>query len=197
VVERDGAEIAVRREQVSQEHRFSLSPVTFLKSGPGDRIALPSPNGAACCRAGAAAPAVLIACLLNSTAAARAALLLTERHGADLTVLACGERWHEGLPAEQLRFALEDYLGAGALLSALELPCSPDAAVCRAAFLACAPNLNTLLADCPSGVELRERGYPEDVEHAAQRDICDVVPFLIDGRLIATTSRLLRACGRM
>ena len=155
---RFGAEIAVRREETSTAHRFSLSPPTLLLAGPGDRIALPSPNGAACCRAGAGAPALLIASLLNASATARGAALLAARGNANITVLACGERWEDGHEEGALRFALEDYLGAGAVLAALDLSCSPEAAVCRAAFLAAAPDLRVHLHDCPSGVELRARG---------------------------------------
>lgn len=183
---RFGAEIAVRREEVSSTHRYSLSPVTFLQAKSDDAIALPSPNGATCCRIGSVAPAVLIASLLNATAAARAASLLMKRHHADLTVLACGER-QEPHEEGQLRFALEDYLGAGALLAALDMPCSPDAAVCRAAFLAVAGDLASLIRECPSGAELRDRGWPQDIEHAMQRDICDVVPLLADGWLATAT----------
>jgi 2-phosphosulfolactate phosphatase len=179
-----GAEVAVRRDHVPERGRFSLSPTTFLQATPMDHVALPSPNGATCCRLGAAAPAVLIASLLNASAAARAAERLMCRNNVDLTVLACGERWNEPSKEGQLRFALEDYLGAGALLAALDLPASPEAQVCRAAFQAVRNGLLEYVAGCASGIELRERGWFQDVEHAANLDICDVVPLLVDGCLL-------------
>lgn len=173
-----GAEIAVRRELAPDKGRFSLSPTTFLTASPGDRVALPSPNGATCCRIGAASHKVFVASLLNASAAARAAESCSAAGNVGITVLACGERWPEPTEEGQLRFALEDYLGAGAVLSALDLPCSPDAAVCRAAYRAVRNDLPRLLAGCSSGVELRDRGWLRDVEHAAQVDISNVVPTL-------------------
>jgi 2-phosphosulfolactate phosphatase len=179
-----GAEAATRREHVPERGRFSLSPTTFLCATSMDHVALPSPNGATCCRLGASAPAVLIASLLNASAAARAAALLMRHHNVDLTVLACGERWTKPSEEGLLRFALEDYLGAGALLAALDLPFSPEARVCRAAFNGVRDNLLEHLAGCTSGIELQERGWFQDVAHAAQFDLCDVVPRLVDGCLL-------------
>jgi len=181
---RFGAEIAVHREDVSADRRFSLSPITFLTASPDDIIALPSPNGASCCRAGADAPAVLVACMLNAAAAARALTHLSTRHRASVTIVACAERRHESAEVGSERFALEDYLGAGAVLAGLDLAFSPDAAVCRAAFLSTKGDLRRNLTECESGVELYGRGWGVDVEHAAQLDICSVVPMLIEGCLV-------------
>jgi 2-phosphosulfolactate phosphatase len=220
--DRFGAEIAVRRSQVPALGRFSLSPTTFLESSAADRVALLSPNGATCCRVGRSCPAVLVACLLNATAAARAAEALMARHGASLTVLACGERWTEPSDDGPLRFALEDYLGAGALLAAIDaalsagvpvasppdtppmavrlvagqqnsvgapiasplvMSLSAEALVCRDAFLASRHNLAGLLDGCESGIELIERGWPQDVQLAARLDVTGVVPLLSDGWL--------------
>jgi len=172
------AEIAVRREAVPAHGRFSLSPSSFLNAGAADRIALPSPNGAACCRLGASAPAVLVACLLNASAAARAAAHFAELHQANTTVLACGERWQEPSDEGVLRFALEDYLGAGAVLASITGIHSPEAAVCAAAFRSEQANLLAHLEECASGIELRERGWNQDVEFAARLDVFDTVPVL-------------------
>ena len=176
---RHAAEIAVRREDVPARGRFSLSPCTYFQCTPVDRVALPSPNGATCCRLASSSPVVLIGCLLNASAAARAASISMSRHDANLTVLACGEQWPNPSEEGQLRFALEDYLGAGALLSALDLPMSPDAQVCRAAFNAVRGKLLEHLSECASGIELRERGWFKDVQHAAQLDRYDAIPLLV------------------
>ncbi len=52
VAQRIQGEVAVRREDVPAEGRFSLSPLTYLGLKPGTRIVLASPNGATCSRYG-------------------------------------------------------------------------------------------------------------------------------------------------
>lgn len=173
-----GAERAVHRAEAPATGRFSLSPPTFLQAEPGTRIALPSPNGATCCRIGRSAPALLVGSLLNAEAAARAAGALMQEHRAGLTVLACGERWQPASEDGDLRFALEDYLGAGAILSHFDLPLTPEARVCRSAFITAQSELPSLLAECLSGRELIERGYPQDVEHSARLNRYEAVPVL-------------------
>src|SRR5205823_5770038 len=108
-----------------------------------------------------------IGCLLNASAAAEAVSRYLAGHG-NVTILACGERWQEPGYNEDLRFAIEDSLGAGAVLAGLEAEKSPEARVCEAAFRGCRDALRELLWHCGSGRELRERGFPGDVEHAAQ-----------------------------
>jgi 2-phosphosulfolactate phosphatase len=176
------ADIAVHRRDVPGKGRFSLSPLTFLEVEPGTRVVLPSPNGGACARLGG--DGTLAGCLLNATAVARAAALHLREGAGAVTVLACGERWEEPFGDEGLRFAIEDYLGAGAILAGIEAEQSPEARVCEATFRACRSSLAALLRDCGSGRELRERGFPGDVEHAAQLDLYDTVPVLRDGRFL-------------
>lgn len=77
------------------------------------RLVLPSPNGSAI--ASATAGTVVAACLRNATAVARWLGFRLADSGTAVTVIAAGERWPDG----SLRPALEDLLGAGALLSAL------------------------------------------------------------------------------
>jgi len=155
------AEAAVSRADVPARGRFSLSPLTYLEGARGARVLLRSPNGATCARRGG--KRVLVGALVNAAATAGAA----RRAGLPVTVVACGERWEDG----SLRVALEDYLGAGAVLAGLPgIPLDPDAEVCRAAFSAAAPRLAALLRACPSGRELQEHGHAEDVELAARLD---------------------------
>ena len=47
-----------------------------------------------------------------------------------------------------------------------------------AAFRAAAPDLGGFLAACASGRELRERGFGQDMELAAQLDVSSTVPIL-------------------
>ena len=99
-----------------------------------------------------------------------------------MTIVACGERWDE--PAEEglLRFAIEDYLGAGSIIAALDLERSAEATLAARAFLAAEKQIGELLSECDSGRELRQKGYGGDVEHAAQVDRYRVVPVLGEGR---------------
>ena len=137
-------------------------------------IALPSPNGAACCRAAAGAPRVLLGALVNAGAVAARAREWLESDRA-LTVIACGERYRED---GAIRFALEDLLGAGAILSQIHGPASPEAHAARAAFLGLRGALHPTLEESASGRELREGGFAEDVSFAARLDSLDCVPTL-------------------
>lgn len=183
-----GAEAAVKRREVPGRGRFSLSPPTFDAAGPADRIVLASPNGATCVRHGRSVPNLLVGALVNAAAIADAlAAVLDKSPGLAVTVLACGERWQE--PSEQtrfedgeLRFAVEDYLGAGAILAHLpaHLSRSPEARAAEAAFRSLAPDLAAVLADCGSGRELIAKGYQGDVTHAARLNVYEAVPVLRD-----------------
>src|SRR5262245_61510127 len=88
-----GAEAAVKRQDVPRRGRFSLSPETLLAAGPGARVALGSPNGAACCLLGRDAPAVVVASLVNARAVARFVSSRLAKGNQAVTLLACGERW--------------------------------------------------------------------------------------------------------
>ena len=56
----------------------------------------------------------------------------------------------------------------------------PEAEVAALAFRALRP-----LEMCPSGAELVERGYAEDVRIASEIDVSTVVPVLVEGRFVA------------
>ena len=183
IVKNSGGEIAVSRNETPEKGRFSLSPCTFLGMEAGSMVVLPSPNGATCCDYGRAAPALYVGALLNAQAVADAVSETLTASDCSVTVLACGERWQPASLDGALRFALEDYLGAGAILAALPHSKSPEAWACEAAFLATRDRLETMLWECGSGIELRERGYPDDVRHAAQLNLYHTVPLLRNGVL--------------
>lgn len=156
---------------------LSLSPDSMRGLARGARVVLPSPNGAALSLA-AGPGRVLAGCLRNAAAVARAAAAA----GSDILVVPAGEQWADG----SLRPCLEDWLGAGAILSALAerlsagaLSVEADAA--RAAADAARSALGPVLRACASGRELIERGYAADVELAAALDVSDAVPVLRDG----------------
>lgn len=150
-----------------------LSPLAISAVPAGTYLDLPSPNGATCCCKAEGAAAIYAGALVNATAVAHAA----RAEGRPITVLACGERWGEPGEDGPLRFALEDLLGAGAVIAALAgLPSTPEAKAARAAFLGARTQLQARLLACESGVELVEKGRKEDVLFAAQHDALGVAP---------------------
>ncbi len=186
LAQRVGGEVALHFAAAPTRTRFSLSPRSFLAVEPGVRVVLPSPNGSTCAQYGGQAPALFAGALLNAQAVAEAVShLLNGNSDLNVTVLACGERWRT--PAEEgvLRFAVEDYLGAGAILSALPFSQAMEAQVCAATFRAMWDRLDTALWECESGQELRAKGLGEDVRFAAQLNIYDTAPVLRGERLEA------------
>lgn len=156
---------------------YSLSPHALRAIPAGTRLVLPSPNGATLSLAAADRP-VLAGCLRNAEAVAARAQALGER----IAVIAAGERW----PSDgSLRPAVEDLLGAGAILQALAGRRSPEAELAVAAFEQAAPQLAAHLAACGSGQELITRGFPEDVALAAQHNVSAGAPLLADGAFSA------------
>jgi 2-phosphosulfolactate phosphatase len=183
---RVGGEVAVAREDAPAKGRFSLSPQTFLKAKPGTRVVLPSPNGATCTRYGRQVPHLFVGALVNAEAVAAAIGSVLSETDSSVTLLACGERWSDPTDTAEdgeLRFALEDYLGAGAILAHLPaaLSRSPEARAAEAIFHEAGGEVDELLYGCGSGVELIARGYESDVRHAAQLNQYTVVPRLRDG----------------
>ena len=160
-----GAELAGRRRQA----QYSLAPQSYLEAPAGLRCVLPSPNGAhVTLRAAATGTVVLAGCLRNARAVAEAA----QRLGNSFNVIPAGERWLDG----SLRPALEDALGAGAVLSWLPGRRSPEADAAVAIFERCRERLLTTLDQCGSGRELDERGHEKDKIIAGQLDISSCVP---------------------
>lgn len=170
--ERAGAVLA--RPRRASGGPFSLSPGSLLEIPAGTRLMLPSPNGSRLSLAGAGTP-VLTGCLRNAAAVARAARDLA-RDG-DIGVVPAGERWPDG----GLRPAIEDLLGAGAVIHELTLPCSPEAEVARGAWRSAGVDLPRLIRASVSGRELVDGGFPRDVDLALEREVSSSAPLLADG----------------
>ncbi|MEF7563771.1 2-phosphosulfolactate phosphatase [Bacillus infantis] len=174
-----GAEYIFGRAEAAKLGKPTVSPVSFNKEHAGKKYVLISLNGAYCTWIGAKAAAVLAGSLLNASAAAAAANILQKQLGAGITIIPCGEKWADaGEHEDSLRPAVEDYLGAGAILSYLDGEKSPEAAVCEGAFQAAQPKLAEYLWECGSGRELRARGFEQDVVHCSRLDAMDTVPVL-------------------
>jgi 2-phosphosulfolactate phosphatase len=178
LAQRIGGEVAVRRKDVPAKGRFSLSPLTYLHLAPGTRIVLASPNGATCSRYARAVPFLFVGALVNAEAVAMVVSHLLDTTDRCVTIIACGERWRPPAADGALRVALEDYLGAGAILASLRYEQSPEARVCAGAFTHSRRDIAALLWECGSGRELRSMGFPEDVRHAAQLNSYDAVPVM-------------------
>lgn len=151
---------------------FSLSPLSMAGVVPGTRIVLPSPNGATLSLM-AGTTLAWAGCLRNAAAVAAAA----SRTGRRLAVIPAGERWPDG----GLRPALEDWLGAGAIISRLPGSRSPEAQAAAEAFAAARADLAQRLRQSASGQELIVRGYATDVDWAAQVDASTTVSRLVAG----------------
>ena len=109
--------------------------------------------------------------------AARAVALA---QGAAVAVIPAGERWPDG----SLRPSIEDLIGAGAVIEALGLPCSPEAVIAREIFCSVRLRVGELVRGCVSGQELINRGYAQDVEVAIDLDASIAAPLLANGAYI-------------
>ena len=158
------AELAGKRRQT----KYSLAPASYLDAPEGLRCVLPSPNGAQITLAAArTAPVVLAGSLRNARAVAEAA----QQMGSTFNVIAAGERWPDG----SLRPALEDWLGAGAILQSLPGNRSPEAESAVALFARYRETLVETLDRCGSGRELDGRGHDKDKLIAGQLDVSSCV----------------------
>jgi 2-phosphosulfolactate phosphatase len=176
VARESACEAAVHRLRAPEEGRFSLSPVSFLAADAESRVALASPNGATCSRHAGSAPHLMAGALVNASAVGTAVTELVAQSGLDVTVIACGERWTTPCEDGEIRFAIEDYLGAGAIIAAIDAPKSPEALLCEAAFNGVRASLDGIIRESASGRELRAKGFAGDVEIASQLDLYTSVP---------------------
>lgn len=148
---------------------YSLSPASIQRIGDGESLVLPSPNGSAVSfRARDAGIAVFSGCFRNLSATAKAC-----RGFKRILVIPCGERWPDGT----LRPAIEDYVAAGGIIAAIGAGnCSPEAQAAVAAWQYHRQQNLQALRECSSALELRQRGFEEDValclEVDAARQAC-------------------------
>ncbi|MDI9952855.1 2-phosphosulfolactate phosphatase [Rhodococcus sp. IEGM 1305] len=174
------AVLAVGRNRAANG-QISLSPNTIRRTAAPRRLVLPSPNGSTISfELGTGIGVCVGASLRNATAVAD----WIARHCTStsvVSVIAAGEKW----PGGELRPAIEDLWGAGAVLSALTAigrgaDASPEALAAMTAWRGVADTLPQSLAACASGRELRASGYPQDVVIAAEVDRSTAVPVLED-----------------
>jgi len=151
--------------------KYSLSPRSLANIPKGTRLVLPSPNGATLTLGTRKTP-TLAGCLRNYRAVASAA----QKYGERIAVIPAGERWADG----SLRPALEDWLGAGAIISQLRGNGSAEARAASAAFQHAERDIEWVMKQCGSGKELMARGFEENVSLAAALNISECVPQLVN-----------------
>jgi 2-phosphosulfolactate phosphatase len=175
--------------------RFSTTGTDAVDSGAAFALDASahavSINGAAVAAAAAETGSlVLLGCLRNAAAVAAAVVAEQERRGArtSLSVIAGGELAGSH-PRAPMRFAIEDQLGAGAIIDALGERgidhTSPEAAVACEAFRGLRRAARHLLTASGSGRELAARGRALEVAAAAELNASEAVPVLVDGAFVA------------
>lgn len=201
------ATVAVRRRlgerAEGSDPVYTLRPSSLTGIEAGTRLVLPSPNGSALTFAAreAGEAKVLVGCLRNASAVGEAAAGIAGP--GSIAVIAAGERWRG--TTGPLRPAVEDLLGAGAVLAAAAgFPtgpdrgdaspeagasglgvgtASPEARAAMAAYVEARPQIGERLAAAGSGRQLIEQGHGADVELAAAVDESTVVPTLTGDEL--------------
>jgi 2-phosphosulfolactate phosphatase len=163
--------------------QLSLSPSSLRTVDRGAKILLPSPNGSRLSLATGKTPT----CCGSLRNAAAVALAARSAAGEGLVaVIAAGERW----PDQSLRPAIEDWLGAGAIIAWLGAVENAEASLARTAFLAMEARLDAVVRECISGRELIGRGFEADVRIALERDVTAIAPILRDGAYAGVDTRL-------
>ena len=175
---RHDAHFAVGRSEVPRKGKYSLSPITFKDVSPNTRIVLYSLNGASCCESAHRSSHILLGSLINARAVAETVQQLSLDTGKGITVLACGEQVADPTHDDDIRHAIEDLLGAGAVVAHLSCAKSAESLVFEGAFKHHKRNLESLLWDSESGLELRERGFGDDVKFAARLNLISSTPVL-------------------
>jgi 2-phosphosulfolactate phosphatase len=185
-IEREtGAEISGK----TGEGRYTLSPLDYVNPKLPGEVILISPNGARCATSAAGDATVLVGCFLNARAVARALEeLFPSTTG--IVLVAAGEVAEDReYDAGSRRFAIEDYLGCGAILSTTHLPLSPDAELCKRSFDYSVRDYADLIQRSRSGKWLTARGLEADIVHCVQRDLYGLVPLVRDGSIAPTPRR--------
>ncbi|MCW3126649.1 MAG: 2-phosphosulfolactate phosphatase [Bacteroidetes bacterium] len=150
---------------------YSLSPASLLSLHSGTQLVLPSPNGSTLSLA-TGDTKTICGCLRNAKAVADAAM----RMGRKISIIPAGEIW----PDSSLRPALEDMIGAGAIISYLKGRLSPESIAALSVFNDC-KDIYEQISRSSSGKELIAMGFEEDVRIASKYNVSDSLPVLLKG----------------
>jgi 2-phosphosulfolactate phosphatase len=160
---------------------LSLSPssITAESIGGLTKVAIASPNGSRIAASlNTHGGTVIAGSLRNAGAVARWILDSQQGGRLSIAIIAAGEARDDGTT----RFAVEDLLGAGAIIDALAAvgldACSPEAAAAAASFSGLKRATKHLVTASASGRELVESGFAADVALASRVDVSTTVPVL-------------------
>lgn len=155
-------------------NNFNLSPSSLQNLPENTRLVLPSPNGSTVSLL-AENTNVIAGCLRNCRAVAESAM----RKGKRIAVIPAGERWNDN---DTLRPCVEDFIGAGAIISYLRRDTiSPEAAIAKTVFENFSARLYETIKTCVSGKETTARGKTNDIFFATELNASDCVPVLRNG----------------
>ncbi|MEH7107483.1 2-phosphosulfolactate phosphatase, partial [Bacillus sp. JJ1764] len=184
--EKVGAEYILGRAEADKIGKPTLSPVSFTQEHSNKKYVLSSLNGAFCTWIASKVPALLIGSLLNASSVSSIANQLRVKSNSNITVVPCGEQWNNVKNYDNsLRPSIEDYLGAGVILSYLDGDKSPEAEVCIGAFQHAKEKINELIWECGSGRELRQKGFEDDVKYCSHLNVFDTVPILYNDHFVS------------
>lgn len=140
------------------------SPGQFTSQHRDQRLFMCTTNGTRALLAARSADAVFTAALVNASAAARA----MQKTGKDIVLLCAGTNGE---------VAMEDVLGAGAVIAALDRPMleSDTARMALKLFESCRNDLRTVLAQTRGGQNVIAAKLDEDIDFAARLDAFEVV----------------------
>lgn len=180
------ADFILGRAESARIGKPTLSPITFNQEHSNKKYVLSSLNGAFCTWVATKVPALLIGALLNASSVASVANRLRLQSKSNITVVPCGEQWNDVKEHENsLRPSIEDYLGAGAILSYLEGEKSPEVEVCIGAFQNVKHKIKEIIWECGSGRELRIKGFEKDVKHCSRLNVYQTVPILLNDHFVS------------
>ena len=148
---------------------YSISPVSLMSIPSGTKLVIPSPNGAELSLSTGSVPTIC-SCFRNFKSVAEYAMSF----GENILVIPAGEKWDDG----SIRFAIEDYLAAGALISCIGGNLQTESKAASVLFNNLKDNVQDILKNCASGMELIEKGFEEDVSLASELNSSDSVPVL-------------------
>jgi phosphosulfolactate phosphohydrolase-like enzyme len=172
---------------------FSISPRSFINAPPTSnrKVVLFSPNGATCSTLAGKDDTVYIGCLLNARSIGAHLSKIAQESGQNVTIVAAGEqraidtgeRIVYDIKAGYPVFAVEDYFACGAIIHHSHLNKSAEARVCETTYRASHEEIVDYLLESFSGRYLVQHDLKEDVNHAAQLNLYDVIPVVCDGKI--------------
>jgi 2-phosphosulfolactate phosphatase len=169
------AEVADR----DSPNNFNLSPSSLENLPENTRLVLPSSNGSTVSLLAGNTP-VIAGCLRNCRAVAESAM----HKGKRIAIIPAGERWSN----DTLRPCVEDFIGAGAIISFLRRGAiSPEAEIAKTIFENFSDHLYETIKTCVSGKETTTRGKANDIFLAAELNASDCVPLLKNGAFAKET----------